>query len=111
MKNGQRSVPTDVSLSTMFVSYVDCRSFGPLQTYIENLFIVTSLLKLSDVLCEVTCINHSFFVAYMQPFSSDRYFKCFLRELKWSGIDYEVIESEPLRISGIEPGIRSQNSN
>ena len=48
-----------------FVSYVDCRSFCPLQPYIENLFIVTSLLKLSDVLCEVTCINHSFFVAYM----------------------------------------------
>lgn len=111
MKNGQRSVPTDVSLSTMFVSYVDCRSFGPLEPFIENLFILTSLQKLSDLLCEMTCINHSFFLAYMQPFSSDRYFKCFLRELEWSGIDYEVLGTEPLRLSGIEATVHSENSN
>ena len=110
MKNGQMSVPTDVSLSTMFVSYVDCRSFGPLEPFIENLFILTSLQKLSDLLCEITCINHSFFLAYMQPFSSDRYFKCFLRELEWSGIDYEFLGSEHLRVSGIEASIPSQNS-
>jgi len=107
---GKKPAPMDVSQSMAFVSYVDSRSFGPLQPYIENLFIVTSLLKVSDVLCEVTCINHSFFIAYMQPFVSDRYFKCFLRELKWSGIDYEVIASEPLRISGIEPASCPQNS-
>ena len=62
------------------------------------------------MLCEITCINHSFFLAYMQPFSSDWYFKCLLREFEWAGIDYEIIGSESLRMSGIEPSIKAQNS-
>ena len=110
-KMGKKPAPMDVSQSMAFVSYVDCRSFGPLEPFIENLFILTSLQKLSDLLCEITCINHSFFLAYMQPFSSDRYFKCFLRELEWSGIDYEVLGTEPLRLSGIEAKVHSENSN
>lgn len=46
----------------------------------------------------------------MQPFSSDWYFKCLLREFEWAGIDYEIIGSESLRMSGIEPSIKAQNS-
>lgn len=34
-----------------------------------------------------------------------------LRELKWSGIDYEVLGTEPLRLSGIEATVHSENSN
>lgn len=110
MKMGNNSAPGNDSTSTAFVSYVDCRSFGPLEPFIKNLFIVTSLQKVSDLLCEITCINHSFFVAYMQPFSSDRYFKCFLKELEMAGIDYEIIGDEPLHVSAIKPLERSQNS-
>ena len=62
---------------------------------------MTSLSKITDILCIVTCVNHSFFIALMQPFSSDRYFRCFLEELDLAGVRYEMLRSEPLRMSGI----------
>ena len=46
-------------------------------------------------------INHSFFIALMQPFSSEEYYNCFLKELDEAGIHDEELSSEPLRICGI----------
>ena len=83
------------------VSYPSSRSFGPLDPWIEELYIMTSLSKITDILCIVTCVNHSFFIALMQPFSSGRYFRCFLEELDLAGVRYEMLRSEPLRMSGI----------
>lgn len=37
----------------------------------------------------------------MQPFSSPDYFLCFLEELISAGIQYELLRSEPLRLSNI----------
>ena len=95
------SPPPDTAQASICVSYVNGRSFGPLDPWIEELYVVTSLSKITDVLCEITWIDHSFFLAFMQPYSSDRYFRCFLEELNSAGISYEVLRSEPLRMCGI----------
>ena len=102
IKNHEPLPSPDVALASICVSYPNSRSFGPLDPYIEELFFVTSLSKITDVLCEISCVNHSFFLSFLQPFSSDKYFRCFLEELKFAGIDYEELGSEPLHMCGIE---------
>ena len=104
IKQMKRAVPPpspDIALASLCVSYINSRSFGPLDPCIEELYTVTSLSKITDILCEITCINHHFFLAFMQPFSSEKYFRCFLDELDAAGISYEVLRSEPLRMCGI----------
>ena len=91
----------DIAQASICISYVNSKSFGPLDPYIEELYVVTSLSKITDVLCMISCFNHSFFLAFLQPFSSDKYFRCFLNELDALGISYEVLRSEPLRMCGI----------
>ena len=91
----------DIAQASICISYVNNRSFGPLDPYIEEQYIVTSLSKVTDILCEISCLNHNIFLAFLQPYSSDRYFRCFLQELGSAGISYEVLRSEPLRICGI----------
>ena len=106
MKQRKRMLPSpplDIPQASICVSYANSRSFGPLDPYIEELYIVTTLLKITDILCEVTCINHSFFLALMQPFSSEKYLKCLLEELRQAGLDCEARGSETLRMCGIEP--------
>ena len=106
MKLRKRMLPPpslDIPQGTMCISYANSRSFGPLDPYIDNLYFVTTLLKITDVLCEVTCINGHFFLAYMQPFTSERFLNCFLEELRLAGIGCEKLGSEELRLCGIEP--------
>ncbi len=93
----------DTPLASICVSYPSIRSFGPLDPYIDELYIATTLLKITDILCEVTCIGHRFFLAFMQPSPSDRYLRCFMEELRLAGIPCELHGSEPLRMCGIEP--------
>ena len=91
----------DVAQGSICVSYVNNRSFGPLDPYIEEEYVITSLSKITDLLCMISCVNHSFFLALLQPFASGKYFKCLLEELDRAGIRYEVLRREPLRLSGI----------
>ncbi len=91
----------DIARASICVSYPKSRSFGPLDPYIQTLYIVTSLAKITDVLCEVTCIHHNFFLAFMQPFASAEYLACFLEELSLAGIPHELLFSESLRTSRI----------
>ncbi|MBR0513416.1 MAG: hypothetical protein IJK06_04095 [Clostridia bacterium] len=91
----------DIARASICISYVSSRSFGPLDAFIEELYVVTSLSKITDILCEVTCINHHFFLAFMQPCSSEKYFRCFLEELDKVGISCEVLRKESLRMCRI----------
>jgi hypothetical protein len=93
--------PIDV-LDSICVSYPNNRSFGPLDSYIEDIYFMTSLSKITDIFCAVACLNQNFFITFMQPFSSDEYFKCFLNKLSDEGIEYEFYGSEPIRLCGIE---------
>ena len=104
IKQMKRKLPPpspDIAQESICVSCINSINFGPLDPCIEELYIVTSLTKITDILCEITCINHSFFLAFMQPFSSEKYFRCFLDELDAEGIRYEILRSEPLRMCGI----------
>ena len=101
-KSSLQSISFDAPQASICVSYVNNRSFGPLDPYIEEMYIVTSLSKITDILCEVTCINHSFFLAFLQPFSSEKYLQCFLEELHFAGIPCELLRSEPLQMCGID---------
>ena len=101
-KQMQPTPPQDIAQASICVSYPKSRSFGPLDPYIKELYIITSLSKITDILCEVSCINHSFFLSFIQPFSSEKYLECFLRELRTAEIGYEIISSEPIRMCRIE---------
>ena len=83
------------------VSYANSRSFGPLDPYIEALYFL-SCPGVADMTFEVTCINHSFFLAIAQGFTSETYFEAFLSELTEAGIDYEIKGREETRLCGIE---------
>lgn len=87
---------------SMTVSYTDGRSFGPLDPYIEELYVVAES-SVTDVICEVACINHSFFLAVGQNFSSDEFVTAFLRELAEVGIDCEPMGRERLGLCGMAP--------
>jgi hypothetical protein len=101
MKQGLPPPSPDIPQASICVSYPGGRSFGPLAPWIDEFYIMTSLSKITDVLCEITCVGHSFFLAFMQPFSSPDYFRCFLAELASAGIQYVLLRSEPLRLCNI----------
>ena len=82
------------------ISYANSRSFGPLDPYIEELYLLGEP-GVSDIICEVSCINHNFFLAIGQTFSSDEFLKVFISELRSVGIDCEVMGAEPLRLCGL----------
>lgn len=88
------------SRGTVSVSYINSRTFGPLDPFIREVFAVAEP-RVIDVLCEVFCINHSFFVSFNQKFSSDNLFKAFMKELEKAGINGEIIRSGPLRLCGV----------
>ena len=86
---------------TISVSYANSRSFGPLDPYIKELYFMAEPVVF-DFGCEVTCINHSFFLAVLHKDSSDTLFKAFLAELSEIGMDYEEMGQEPLKLCGLE---------
>ena len=87
---------------SMAVSYANSRTFGPLDPYIEELYLLAQM-DVTYLGCEISCINHHFFLAIGQNFSSDQFIGAFLDELSAVGIDYEVTRQEPLRLCGIDP--------
>jgi hypothetical protein len=83
------------------ISYANSRTFGPLDPYIEELYMLAEL-GVSDIMCEIACLNHCFFLAVGQNFSSNQFVDAVLNELASVGIDYEVMGREPLRLCGLE---------
>ena len=53
---------------TFSVSYVNSRSFGSLDPYIEGLSVVADP-GVFDIGCEISCINHHFFLTIIQSFT------------------------------------------
>ena len=82
------------------VSYANSRSFGPLDPYIEELYVV-STPGVTDVLCEIACINHHFFLMVAQTFPSEKYMDAFLAELSEAGISCEVMRKEDANLCGV----------
>lgn len=85
---------------TAAVSYVGSRSFGPLDPYIEELFVLSEP-NVVDAAVEVACINHSFYLAFTQNFSDDALYNAFLDEIAAAGIPYERVRDEKYRLCDI----------
>ena len=86
---------------TATISYANSRSFGPLDPYIEALYLLAEP-TVADVILEVSCIHPHFFLAVAQNFSSPAFLSVFLEELSSVGIEVQVMGSEPHRLCGIE---------
>ena len=83
------------------ISYANSRSFGPLDPYIDELYMMAEP-GVADVLCEIACINHFFFLCIARTFPSEKFTDIFLDELSTVGIDYEVTGREPFHLCGTE---------
>ena len=102
MKQMMPAPSPDIPQASIYVSYPNYRSFEPIDSYIDGIYTVSSLSKITSILCEINCINHNFCIAFMQPFSSTKYFECFLKELDMIGIQHDLVYDEPLRLCGLE---------
>ncbi len=87
---------------TFSVSYVNSRSFGSVDPYLEAVYVIAEP-GVFDIGCEIFCNDHNFVVTILQSFTADRFVEIFLNELSSVGIDYELLHQEPLRLCGIEP--------
>ena len=82
------------------VSYANFRTFGPLDPYIREVYVLTEP-NVTDVTVELFCVNHQFFAMFVQPFASDAFLRSFLDELKEMEIAYDILRKEPLRLCGV----------
>lgn len=85
---------------TASVSYVNSRSFGPLDPYIKELYNLAEVRSI-DVMCEIACINNSFFVALAQCNSSRELFEALLCELEQAGVPFEIMRDEEYHLCGL----------
>lgn len=85
---------------TASVSYVNSRSFGPLDPYIKELYNLAEVRSI-DVVCEIACINNSFFVAFAQCNSSRELFEALLCELEQAGVPFEIMRDEEYHLCGL----------
>ena len=86
---------------TASVSYANSRSFGPLDPYIKELYLLAETSSI-DIMSEVACINRSFFLALVQTFSNRRFLDAFLIELKEAGIPFDVMGDEEYHLNGFQ---------
>lgn len=101
MKIGMMAKAAGSPRWSISVSYANSRSFGPLDPHIDELYVLSEP-GVSDIICEISCINHHFFLAIGQTFPADAFVSVFLDELASVGIDFEVMKEEPLRLCGME---------
>lgn len=87
-------------MATTSISYVKSRSFGPLDAYIEEYYVLGEPSTV-EVLCEITCINRSFFLAFSQVFQSEAFLNAFISELGAIGIPCEIMRKEEYKLCGI----------
>ena len=82
------------------VSYANSRSFGPLDPYIREVYLLSEP-NVTDVMVELSCINHHFFAMFGQLFPSEDFFRAFLAELDDAGIPYDIMRKEPFHLCGV----------
>ena len=85
---------------TAGVSYTNNRSFGPLDPYIEEIYLLP-MPTVSDAIIEIACLNHNFYLTFSQNFTDDKLFRIFLDELTAANIPYDVMRDENSRLCDI----------
>lgn len=86
--------------ATVSVSYANSRTFGPLDPYICEVYMMGEPTVIG-VLCEIACHNHYFFLTFAQDFTDESYFEAFLKELEEAGIQAEVRHKDDYNLCGV----------
>ncbi len=79
----------DSTENTFSVSYVGRIGFGSAEPYMDSMYNLTDGSTYETVFIEVAAINGIFYLAFIQGFSSDIYYRSFLEQLKLCGLSYE----------------------
>ncbi|MBR4755151.1 MAG: hypothetical protein IK054_08230 [Lachnospiraceae bacterium] len=86
--------------ATASVSYANSRTFGPLDPYISEVYMMGEPTVIG-VLCEIACHNHHFFLTFAQSFTNESYFEAFMKELETAGISAEVMHKDNYDLCGV----------
>ena len=71
-----------------------------LDPYIREVYLLSEP-NVTDVMVELSCINHHFFAMFGQLFPSEDFFRAFLAELDDAGIPYDIMRKEPFHLCGV----------
>lgn len=85
--------------ATVSLSYVGRAAMGASERYVRE--IQTESPSLYAILVEVSAVNGTFCISFMQLFTSDVYLNAFLNELKQIGLHYTVLEHRPIRVASV----------
>lgn len=88
--------------NTFSVSYVGKMGLGSLEPHLESIYNLTDGSTYQTAFIEISSVGGWFDVAFLQGFSSDVYYRAFLRELNACGLDYIEEASSPLGTPEIE---------
>ncbi|MDO4797876.1 MAG: hypothetical protein Q4A01_07640 [Coriobacteriales bacterium] len=85
-------------LVSSIVSYTGNRTMGDLDHHIDEFYCVTEPMG-TELLIEINCLNHCFYLSVLQSFSSSAYVDELMREFAEEGIGCELVGKEDLRLS------------
>lgn len=90
-------------LFTATVSYVGQVDMGEAEFYVQEFHALPSTALPScetPLTLELSAINGSFYVNFMQFFEGDDYLRAFIRQLRENNINYDVLYQEPTKFPG-----------
>ena len=90
-------------LFTATVSYVGKSYFGDAEFYVQEFHVLPSTALPScetPLTLELSAVNGSFYVNFMQFFEEDTYLKAFIGQLREYGINYDVLYQEQTKYPG-----------
>lgn len=88
---------------TATVSYVGKYPLGEAEYYVQEFHVLPSTALPScktPLTLELSAINGSFYVNFMQYFESDAYLRAFIEQLREIGINYDVLYQEKTKYPG-----------
>ena len=87
------------TMTSCFISYVGKANFGASEHYIREMY--TEVYSTHALGAEISAINGTCCISFMQLFTTDVYLSAFLSELKQIGLDYTVLERRPIRVASV----------
>ena len=92
------------SYFTATISYVGKTDMGEAEQFIQEFHVLPSTALPSSatpLTLELSAMNGSFYVNFMQYFPEDCYLKAFIRELRENNINYDVLYQEDTKYPGM----------
>lgn len=86
----------DATNNTFSVSYVGRMDLGSIEPYIDAMYNLTDGSTYKTAFLEVNSINGMYYIALIQGFSSDIYYRALLAQLRANGLGYEETGAIPL---------------